>query len=68
MDGWMGSACMHVLLLLLSLTTPNQTSSNYPPGETANGKHPALVVRTMVDIVGQSELGISYHEQFHSIR
>ncbi|GBF99836.1 pyruvate kinase [Raphidocelis subcapitata] len=37
-------------------------------GETANGKHPALVVRTMLDIAAKSELGISYYEQFHSIR
>ena len=37
-------------------------------GETANGQHPPLVVSTMADIVSRSELGISYHEQFHSIR
>ncbi|KAI8465728.1 MAG: pyruvate kinase [Monoraphidium minutum] len=37
-------------------------------GETANGRWPALVVRTMGDIVATSELGISYYEQFHSIR
>lgn len=47
------TACMH---------------TKHSTGETANGKHPSLVVRTMSEIVATSELGISYYEQFHSIR
>jgi hypothetical protein len=48
--------------------TPSLTRVAPLKGETANGKHPALVVRTMSDIVATSELGVSYYEQFHSIR
>lgn len=37
-------------------------------GETANGKHPALVVKTMAAIVANAELAVDYQEQYHVIR
>lgn len=37
-------------------------------GETANGKHPSLVVTTMGAIVATAELAVDYQEQFHAIR
>jgi pyruvate kinase len=37
-------------------------------GETANGKHPALVVTTMAAIVANAELAVDYNEQYHVIR
>jgi pyruvate kinase len=37
-------------------------------GETANGKHPALVVSTMAAIVANAELAVDYGEQYHVIR
>lgn len=37
-------------------------------GETANGKHPALVVSTMAAIVANAELAVDYNEQYHVIR
>jgi pyruvate kinase len=37
-------------------------------GETANGKHPALVVKTMAAIVATAELAVDYNEQYYVIR
>jgi pyruvate kinase len=37
-------------------------------GETANGKHPALVVATMGALVANAELAVDYKEQYHAIR
>jgi pyruvate kinase len=37
-------------------------------GETANGKHPALVVDTMARIVTSAELAVDTREQYHAIR
>jgi pyruvate kinase len=37
-------------------------------GETANGKHPSLVVKTMAAIVANAELAVDYQEQYHVIR
>jgi pyruvate kinase len=37
-------------------------------GETANGKHPALVVVTMGALVANAELAVDYKEQYHAIR
>lgn len=37
-------------------------------GETANGKHPALVVSTMAAIVANAELAVDFQEQYYAIR
>jgi pyruvate kinase len=37
-------------------------------GETANGKHPGLVVATMAALVANAELAVDYKEQYHAIR
>ncbi|WIA36024.1 hypothetical protein OEZ86_007385 [Tetradesmus obliquus] len=37
-------------------------------GETANGKHPALVVATMGALTANAELAVDYKEQYHAIR
>lgn len=37
-------------------------------GETANGKHPALVVSTMSAIVSNAELAVDYQQQYYDIR
>ncbi|KAF6260138.1 pyruvate kinase [Scenedesmus sp. NREL 46B-D3] len=37
-------------------------------GETANGKHPALVVSTMAALLANAELAVDYQEQYHAIR
>jgi hypothetical protein len=48
--------------------THTHTGAVMLSGETANGKHPALVLSTMAAIVANTELAVDYREQYHAIR
>ncbi len=67
---WQGTRCV-VIRCIASFSTPHchaGTGSVMLSGETANGKHPALVVSTMADIVANAELGVNYEDALRVTR